>query len=290
MAANAGLTLIINAIPSNERYRNYFKGLVQPIFLLGDSITGQVGVAAVKGEGPSKRNIIVRLSGKFTAVDGDLHTFIVQELQLSTDSLTTTEFLAPFTFDKPVISFPSYHGVKCSLVYQLTIEVKTGWFRKKASKSETIVIFDPTKSLSKIPPPVPIRVEWPPVYFQVAPERGHFFTTDHIKGVIQTPTTVTPVQSASLRLVLTERWGEGSQFRSEDTILMNYELLDGPPRPSATIPFVMQLSQLELWVAKSTVASKITVSYRLDVMLMIDGVVKQAGSERITLLQPFAAP
>jgi hypothetical protein len=286
MASAPVVAILISPIPANERYRPCFKDLTYPIFLVGDSITGQLKFVVPKGESVGNRNIFIRLAGKFSTPESILHAFVVEELKLSLSGITSSEFSSTFAFDKPVIPFPSYHGIKCSLMYQIAVEVKSGFLRKSILKSETIVIFDPSPN-RPAPKLCHLPVIVPPTSFGINFPSAHFSVDEQIKAQLEIRKSLTGVQSIAIRLILTERWGEGSQSRFEDTILLNYELIDGCPPPPVGIPFVIQLAPLQLWTAKCPPTSKITVSHRFDVIVRMRDDVKTAATHNITLTQPI---
>jgi hypothetical protein len=285
MASPPCITLIIKAIDSNERYNRFFPSLTQPIFLSGDSISGHVRVIFPASQPPPTPQVItVQLVGKSCTLESLLHRFVVSEFK--PDSPIRAESSFDFTFDHPPIPYPSYHGTKCSVIYQICLEVKGRFWSKPIQKSETIVILEPIKVLNP-PTPIEITVAVVPVRFSLTLDHLEVFSDDEITGKVVLAKPQPMLESVFIKLMVTEKWIDGMQNKSDERELLNYELIDGAPFASPGIPFVIRLGKLHLWTYPGRGQKEVHVFYRLDVMVKVNHVMKVAATQQITIVQPM---
>jgi hypothetical protein len=266
MTSSDFITIILNPNKENEVYRPTLRNLTEPIYLVGDSIVGRCRVVPQNGERVRHRGISVRLIGKYTAQGIATSQFSVYEQRIADPGDISQEMYIPFTFDKPTVNYPSYHGVKYCLLYSLVVDVKTGLF-STSSKSEQIVFLEPTK-LRPAAQNLSVSISQPPLIFWFRIDKSHYATDDMVNGQLNFgKVPAAGLQSVTVCLIRTERYRDGSQNRFEDTTLLAYELVDGAPKPEATIPFFIQLAPLQIWTAKSNPSSVITTEFRLDVFV-----------------------
>jgi hypothetical protein len=282
------ITILLQPKTENEVYRSRFSDLTEPIYLIGDSILGRCRVVAAKGEKTKHRGISIRLLGKYQSQGVTVSDFSVQEQRIAGSGSITGDVVIPFTFDRPQVRYPSYHGQKYCLTYFLVVDVKLGVF-SKMSKSEPIVLLEPT---TLCPPSEESSqsISQPPIFFRFRIDRQSYATDDMINGELHFGRTLqTELQAVAVCLVLVETCREGSRSRSEFDVL-TYELVDGSPPPGITIPFFIQLAPLRLWTAKNDQASVITAEFRLDVFIKKNNTDSCACQHAIQIYQRIITP
>jgi hypothetical protein len=111
---------------------------------------------------------------------------------------------------------------------------------------------------------------------------------DQISGKVVIPKPQPALQGVVMRLMVTEKWSEGMQTKSDERELLSYELIDGSPVPSPGIPFLIRLGRLYLWTCPNPPQAKVNVGYRLDVMVKVNQVLKVGATQQISIVQPMA--
>jgi hypothetical protein len=275
------LTLLINAIDSNEHYNRFFPSLTQPIFLSGDSISGQIRIAFPPSQTPPNvRDVSVQLIRKSLTQESILERCLIREFK---SELGKTDCSLDFVFDRPEILYPSYHGTKCSVIYQLCAELKGRWRSKPVQKVDTIVMLEPIEQIESSP--IEISVNVPSVLFSLKLDNVQVFSDDQISGKIVILKPQPTLEKVFLRLVVTEKWVDGMQSKSDERELLMYELVDGSPLPSPGIPFVIRIGKFHLWTYPIRSLNKVHVSYRLDVMVVVNHIMKVGAKQEITIVQ-----
>lgn len=277
---------MVDPVQDNESYKRHHDKLTQPLFLVGDSITGKCKILCRPNEKLKHKGILVRLIGRYSAGESLLQEFTVLEQRISPGAIIESDYVAGFTFDKPRISYPSYHGVKYSLTYHIIVEVKVSVFTKLI-KQESIAFLDPIRVLAP-PTPTKIHVMHPPTCFDIVIDKSIYAMDECINGqIVFGKHKQTGLQTVSLGIVLTERFRDGSQTRSEDITMCKYELVDGCPRPNISIPFVIQLSPLKLWTTKNNHQSVISTNFKIVVFVKRNDQMQQMGEHVIQIYQRF---
>lgn len=293
MASNAPSCFIdLREVPETRTYSEYLANIDCPIFLAGQSVTGECRI--ITDRKFDHKGISVKLIGQYRAVGDWRQEFEVSMQQIAGRDTITREFSAPFTFDRPRINYPSYHGFHCSLSYFVVVEIKVGVLGKaKRFHQERIAFLDPIDpaSITSVQQKAVIQVSQPPICFEILMPKTYFAMDEDITGTMSFgKVPQVELQAVSLWLVLTERVKQGSETKSHETVLIRYEVIDGCPRPNVQVPFAIQLAPMKLWVAKSNYQSVISTSFRIDVYLKRNDATMRTVTQPIQIYQRFVNP
>ncbi|OHT12380.1 hypothetical protein TRFO_17873 [Tritrichomonas foetus] len=267
----ATIQITVNNIPQNDRYLKYLKDSPQEIFLPGDSISGSCTITAQKSGKFKHKGITVRLIGRFISNDTIQSEFSVQEMKISQSASIDKTYKADFTFEKPRIQFPSFHGCKMALTYHVVVEVKQITIFPTLYQYYEIVFLQPIKRTQQVPP-ISINVSQPPLHFNITTSKGIYSTDEMISGEIAfSNAQQIGLQKVALYIILIEKMKEKKEIKTEETPILKYELIDGTPKPGSKIPFRIRLTPYCFWTFKNNQTSLLNVSFRIDVHAQRDG-------------------
>jgi hypothetical protein len=283
MSAPCTIAIRLKPISNNERYRVHLRDLIEPIYLIKDSVVGECQITPPRGEILKHRGISVRLIYRYMSSNSLLLEHLVHEQKLVPGGTFIDPFTFSFTFHQPSIPFPSYRGIKYHLSYFVVVDLRVSVF-SKISQSEQIVFLEPIATPPATAETV-IPVSFPPISFTFRTDKTAYATDALINGqLLFGRSAQTDLQSVWVSLVVMETFRDGSSpARTDETILLSYDLVDGAPRPGAVVPFVIQLAPLQLWAAKTVNNATVSTRFKLNLQFTCNGVPKLAGSQPIQI-------
>ncbi|KAK8866521.1 hypothetical protein M9Y10_009485 [Tritrichomonas musculus] len=269
----SAITISVKKIQRNDKYKPLLNNIQNEIFLGGDSIQGGVQINPTKYGKLKHKGITVKLIGKYICTDVLTNEFIVHQMDICDSGIFEKITNLSFTFDKPRIQYPSYHGHKMSLTYYIVVEVKQfALLSPKISQSYEVIFLLPYKRTNPIPP-ISLSVSQPFICFDVVTQKGIYSTTDTISGQIDCKNIQqTGIEKIVMNIVLTEKIKEKKESRTEESTLIQYELTDGCPRPGSKIPFRLNLRPYFIWTIKMNQGSTLSATHRIEIYIHKGGV------------------
>lgn len=266
------LSIIITENEANSKYKNTLKGLFQPIFLIGDSVFGNIRLSLPKiGMFPFK-NGTVKLVMKYLGSNEVLTETIITTRKVEIPTSPQKEFIIPFAFDSPNILFPSYFGHTFKLSYFVEISLKKKILFYDTIKTQEIVFLNP-KDLTKdfVNPKVDLNINYTPILFDLRLDKRVYGTTDTIKGKLIFPDKLQydDIVNIELKIFCKEVLIDAIKGKISEKEIFKYQLVDGCPRAGSKIPFYISLEQLQLWVIQFSKSNLITSKYFIKIYIKL---------------------
>ena len=268
----ASITFSVDKILRNEAYIPYVGGVSPDVFLLGDSISGDLNISIPKSGKLKHKEILVKLVGRYTVNEAIQNEFQIHEIRISQNGVIDKVWESKFSFKDPKIQCPSYKGRKMSLTYHIICEIKQVAFFQTITSSQEVIFLDPVRRMVPVPP-LNINVS-KGFSFDMFTNKGVYANDEFVSGeILFSNAKQTKLEKIVLELVVIEKLREKKEVKTEESSILKYELIDGEPRPGSLIPFRFSLKPLQIWTFKlSQGNSNLNVDFRIDLYTQKDGV------------------
>lgn len=273
----------LDVIPRNEPYRLYLKNLMQPIFMIGESLKGTVEILPSAKEKIKHKGIKLRLNAQYVTTEGIHHTQKIEEIELAKGGILNETLSLPFVMQKPNVQFPSYFGYKASLAYCLVVVINRAALKSNIHHDTFIVFLEPAKlKIENLP--LDFSYEHDKFAFDVQLNHTYYTMDEDITGAVTIKTAGYVVKHMWVYLVLTETFQNIPNIPKTlpaEQILFKYEILDGTPMPNTQIPFVLQLAPFKIWSTKNEKNAVITSAFRIEVQVQFIEEIRCLAKQRV---------
>lgn len=255
---------------------------MHPIFLYGDSIQGTLNMRLLKAEKLSHRGITAKIvrycyNGSNIISENTLYTQCLDK-----KGNIRNELSAFFKFDNVQMDGETYLGKKYSIQYSVVVTIAR-------SIVSDIVISAKFAYLRPVPPPqacypAVLSFDKSDMVIAVELEKRVYSRDEVLKGKV-TVDRISPFSVSKLYLqIIATDWIDKTG-KGNDSVICNYELLDGTPRPGITAPFALQLKPLNLWSSSPDEGTAVQIQHRIDVVAIRSDGEKCIASQRIGIYQ-----
>lgn len=261
MMQTFGLNLEIDSTETSKLYKRKLEQTNGPVFTMKEVITGRCVITAVGNEKIRHKGIYAVLLGRYFVSGQQVKEITVKKIQILQQGEISPGTSVDFTFKDHGVQFPSYYGADIQLQYFILVGV-TRLLRSDVTLIQSIGFIDP---MLHVPPSAPTTMTmiYNDIIFDLYSSKSKFSVYEKVKGyILFGDNEMKGLKSVNLYVVLEEKFVGQSPAFSSSTILMKYQLIDGSPRPSTKMPFVIQLAPLKLWEIKKE--SQIETTYRFE--------------------------
>ena len=285
MIENNPIYIKLASIDDRMIYRQFCK-VNAPIYLKGDKINAKLVIEKLENDQPIKfKGLTVSLVAKVFKEKHIVEDFILTTKKFKEDSeivgngiidKPNTEY--QFIFDGLNFNCPSYFGFKYKIMYYVEIIIiqQQRW-------NQNISLYEPIYLLDPVPDqfpkqPVSKSIEHENISLNVYFDQGIIPLNGTIHGQMAFGDTT---KSNILQVTLDAIFSETYDGKTEETKIVEYEVMDGCPRSGTTVPFMIQLQQYKLSYLQDTSKSKLTTQFFIEIK------VSCKNNILITSRQPF---
>ena len=265
MAENNPIVIKFASIEDRINYKQFCK-VNAPIYLKGDKIIAKLVIEKLENDQPIKfRGFTVSIIERIFKEKHKIEETILTSKTFKEDSeivgngvieKPNTEY--QFIFDKINFSCPSYYGLKYKIMYYVEIAIQQRW-------NQEILVCEPVYLLDPVPDafpkqPVSKSIDHENVSLNVYFDQGIIPLNGTIHGQIAFGDTS---NSGLLQVTLDAIVAETYDGKTEETTVVEYEVMDGCPRSGTTVPFMIQLQPFRLSLLQDK--SKIITQFFIEI-------------------------
>eukprot|EP01095_Lingulamoeba_sp_RSL-Kostka_P013474 TRINITY_DN55_c0_g1_i1.p1 TRINITY_DN55_c0_g1~~TRINITY_DN55_c0_g1_i1.p1 ORF type:complete len:292 (+),score=96.43 TRINITY_DN55_c0_g1_i1:45-920(+) len=255
-----------------------------PLFIGDENVKGTVSVD-INGKPIEHNGIEIQLIGHIEMFydRGNHYEFLTQPLELSPAGELTENKDFPFEFVDTDKQYESYNGINVRLRYFLRFTI----FVKRSLKN-IIVERDfwvwnyqnPPKINSSLKMEVGIEET---LHIEFEYNRAKYHMKDVIIGKIYFLLVRINIKHMEIALIKRESTGSGPNLYNENQTLTKFEIMDGAPVRGESIPVRLFLSGFDLTPTYRNVASKFSLKYYLNLVLIDEDDRRYFKQQEITL-------
>ena len=253
----AEVTLSIDAVKANTKYKHPAMPARAPVFIHGDILKGKLAITP-KGSTFEHRGVRVSLKGVYQDSDGAvLDTFFVKTLELLPPGVLSQALKCPYSFGRVALPFPTYIGKLMRIIYFVECEAGDVVARKRFYILRTSDI--PEHSLKKSAG-IENLIHLDIVIRSTVVDARQCF----IGALYMTLSRIRMVKM-NIELHRIEKvWYEGvCTLAGDDERLLKFEVMDGAPVRGTMIPMRIFLGGLKCWPSPKEPGCRITCEYFL---------------------------
>jgi len=258
---------------------------VLPLFLGKDNVTGKIPVKVTPGKKIEHNGIMVQLIGQIEMFyDRGNHyefTSVTRELAPAGELNADTEYT--FEFVDVEKQYESYNGINVRLRYFLkfTIDVKR-------SLSNVVIEKDFWVHNYQIEPKINNSLKMEvgiedTLHIEFEYNKAKYHLKDVIIGKIYFLLVRIRIKHMEIALIKRESTGSGANVFNENQTLTKFEIMDGAPVRSESIPVRLFLAGFDLTPTYRNVASKFSLKYYINLVLVDEDDRRYFKQQEVTL-------
>ena len=240
-----------------------------PIFFPGDPIKTRLVIDYLEDNQPLKyksisASIIGRIyKDKLPVCEFTVATFKIKDQNslFGGGAFETPNSGFDFTFNGLQFQSPSYYGCKFQLAYYIQYTIVLRSWKQDIVTERHIILLEPESNVVSRAP-VSQFIENEGVSFNVYFNKEIYAINDTINGQIAfADTTKSTLARITMNVIISETYNG----KTEETLLIDYEVMDGCPRSGTTVPFNIQLHPYRLSYLREGRNSLISTQFIIEV-------------------------
>ena len=254
-------------LSDRSQYSNFCR-VKAPIFFLGEKINCKLIIETLEDNQPLKfRGITASILNRVFKDKQLLSETIIASHKFKEDSalvgngiIDKPHTIYNFAFDGVQFSMPSYFGCRYQLLYYIQIIIHLRWKPDIITEKHILLLEPEANYIPKSP--VSQFIDHENVSFNVYFDKGSYSLSDIIHGQIAfADMTSSNLSHISMNVVVSETFNG----KTDETCLLEYEVMDGCPRSGTTVPFLIQLQPFRLSYIKEGKNTPITSQFFIEI-------------------------